>query len=157
VWLPGAGSAIGFGVFVAAGVIFVGDQYNRLARANFVQRQLLADRARRLEELDTLKKELFAHLSHGIRTPLMMVMTRLRALGEVNPAPVDVGLRNCGRLLLLVDELLDLARLRGRAAIRRQRADLARLVNEVSSAFRADGSPAGELTVVGTSEAVPAW
>jgi signal transduction histidine kinase len=104
-----------------------------------------------------MKNELFANVSHEFRTPLTLVMTQLKALRDVDAARVDAGLRNCARLLLLVDELLDLARLRGRADLQRQRADLARLVNDVVSAFRSDERPADELTVTGTGEPLAAW
>jgi signal transduction histidine kinase len=71
------------------------------------------DRAR---EVDRLKNEFFANISHELRTPLTMIMSpvdelldRLRAGPERDA--LKVVRRNAARLLRMIDDLLDLARL----------------------------------------------
>jgi signal transduction histidine kinase len=153
---PAMGGSLAFMVFGVGALVIGGHLFYRLIRENFEQRRLLAERATRLEELDRTKNELFANVSHEFRTPLTLVMTQLRALRDVDPARATAGLRNCARLLLLVDELLELARLRGhRAPARRHRVDLAKVAVDVASAFRSDAARSDELVLSGVD--TPCW
>jgi signal transduction histidine kinase len=78
--------------------------------------------ARKLEKLDAAKSKFFTNLSHEFRTPLMLTLGPLRDLqsgrhGAVSPealATVELAIRNTGRQLELVDQLLMLARLDAR-------------------------------------------
>jgi signal transduction histidine kinase len=77
----------------------------------------LSSTLKRLQELDRLKNEFFANVSHELRTPLTLILTPVedllgREVGELRPGLLVIR-RNAHRLLRLIDDLLDLARLDG--------------------------------------------
>jgi signal transduction histidine kinase len=95
----------------------------RSAEREFAARRGLSDMAlelsstlQRLQELDRLKNEFFANVSHELRTPLTLILTPVEDLlgrelsADVRPALLVIR-RNAHRLLRLIDDLLDLARL----------------------------------------------
>jgi two-component system sensor histidine kinase KdpD len=93
------------------------------AEAAEVQLQLTRseERVRGLEELDRLRQELLANVSHELRTPIGTILTRVTGLlsqGRVDGGTA-VNLRaienETRRLKLLVDDMLDLARIQGGA------------------------------------------
>lgn len=70
----------------------------------------------RLRELDRLKSEFFANISHELRTPLTLILApidQLLAVAKSEPVrrSLEVVRRNAERLMRLIDDLLDLARL----------------------------------------------
>ncbi|MEC4983684.1 MAG: response regulator [Oscillatoria sp. PMC 1068.18] len=71
--------------------------------------------AERLLELDRQKTEFFQNVSHEFRTPLTLMLGPLEAAANnpqgMSPAQAAIALRNCRRLLRLVNQLLDLQRL----------------------------------------------
>lgn len=104
----------------------------------------IAEQAEKLRELDRLKSQFFANVSHELRTPLTLTLGPLRdsldgrfgPLREEVAGQVRLALRNAERLLGLVDQLLDVARLEaGRLRLRPQRGDLAELVRQRVEAF----------------------
>jgi signal transduction histidine kinase/ligand-binding sensor domain-containing protein/DNA-binding response OmpR family regulator len=104
----------------------------------------IADQAERLRELDHLKTQFFANVSHELRTPLTLTLGPLRdsldgrfgPLREELAGQVRLALQNAERLLGLVDQLLDIARLdAGRLKLRPRRGDLAELVRHRVEAF----------------------
>jgi signal transduction histidine kinase len=124
----------------------------RLERAQREARQILARQAAELEransrlrELDRMKSEFFANVSHELRTPLTLILAALDRVAEsddpVVAEPARMGRRSASRLLLLINDLLDLARLdAAREAPRPATVDLGAIVTDVASAFaRADG------------------
>jgi signal transduction histidine kinase len=69
-----------------------------------------------LQELDRVKSEFFANVSHELRTPLTLILSPVDALLEkLEPSAerdaLKVVRRNATRLLRMIDDLLDLARL----------------------------------------------
>ena len=96
----------------------------------------LEDQARRLQELDTLKSRFFANISHELRTPLSLLLGPLsdaRGHGDarrlLDQAPLMY--RNAERLLSLINQLLDLAKLEvGSMQLHAQRVDLVRFLRE---------------------------
>ena len=77
--------------------------------------QTTRQQAQQLLELDRQKTEFFQNLSHEFRTPLTLTIGPLEAAIEQSlPLPYDqsvIALRNCRRLLRLVNQLLDIQRL----------------------------------------------
>lgn len=77
--------------------------------------QKTRQQAERLLELDRQKTEFFQNVSHEFRTPLTLMMGPLEAAVAQNAdLPYDratIALRNCRRLLRLVNQLLDIQRL----------------------------------------------
>jgi signal transduction histidine kinase/CheY-like chemotaxis protein/AraC-like DNA-binding protein len=80
------------------------------------QNQTLEVQARELQQLDTAKSRFFANVSHELRTPLTLMVAPLdrlrdRHAGTENDRWLDLAQRNAQRLLELVNQLLDVAKL----------------------------------------------
>jgi signal transduction histidine kinase/class 3 adenylate cyclase len=77
--------------------------------------QTTRQQAERLLELDRLKTEFFQNISHEFRTPLTLTIGPLEsAVQHQKNLPLEqaeIALRNCRRLLRLVNQLLNLQRL----------------------------------------------
>lgn len=90
-----------------------------------------------LQELDQMKSEFFANISHELRTPLTLILSPVDALLETLRPGADrdalkVVRRNASRLLRMIDDLLDLAKLEGGGLrLRVTRVDLKELVEQV--------------------------
>lgn len=101
--------------------------------------------AERLREVDRLKEEFFSHISHELRTPLTAVREATQLLRDEVPgalAPkqarlVDIIGDNTERVLRLVNQILDLARLQaGLLGIDRRPVDLTRVVHRAVDQVR---------------------
>ncbi len=97
----------------------------------------------RLRELDRQKTRFFANASHELRTPLTLMIAPLEALVEAPETPEGVReeLRNVSRasyrLLKLVNDLLDLAKLEGGGMLLRMgTVELERLISDCVRPFR---------------------
>ena len=98
----------------------------------------------KLRELDQARSRFFANVSHEFRTPLTLTIgplddVRTGLYGELSPE-VDEQLalaqRNAGRVLALINQILDVARLEsGRMHLRARRLDLGAFVAGVAQAF----------------------
>jgi len=69
-----------------------------------------------LKQLDRVKSEFFANISHELRTPLTLILSPVdELLSKLRPSAerdaLKVVRRNATRLLRMIDDLLDLARL----------------------------------------------
>lgn len=77
----------------------------------------LAQQTKRLQSLDEAKSQFFANISHELRTPLTLILgpvQQLLAAPDLSPERrdrLDVVQRNAERLLDMVQQLLELARL----------------------------------------------
>lgn len=107
-------------IAVASAVI----RYRSAGREYHMRRQLtdtsheLGETLERLKEHGRLKNEFFANISHELRTPLTLILSPIddlltRGVDEGYEGPLMMVRRNAGRLLRLIDDLLDLARLDG--------------------------------------------
>ena len=101
-------------------------------------------RAEALAQLDRAKTAFFSNISHEFRTPLTLMLGPLEEAlaGETGLSPEDrdrleSAHRNAGRLLKLVNTLLDFSRLEaGRLEAFYQPTDLAELTTDLASVFR---------------------
>ncbi|NND33757.1 MAG: response regulator, partial [Saprospiraceae bacterium] len=81
-----------------------------------IQTELLVAQSEKLKELDKLKTNLFANISHEFRTPLTLIKAPVEKLEkdpgrELTHEEVLMIRRNSDRLLRLVNQLLDLAKI----------------------------------------------
>lgn len=103
----------------------------------------------RLENLDRLKTEFFANVSHEFRTPLTLMLGPLedliaRPLANEDRLLVEGAQRNALRLQKLVNALLDFSRLEeGRVKARFEDTNLAEMTAELASHFDSACSDAG--------------
>lgn len=113
----------------------------------------------KLKELDLLKTQFFANISHEFRTPLALMLGPLEDFlagrrGVLPPSlrdEIEVIQRNATRLLKLVNALLDFSRIEaGRAQVKLEPTDLAQLTAELASAFRSAVESTGLQLVVET-------
>ncbi|WP_143537543.1 hybrid sensor histidine kinase/response regulator transcription factor [Rubrivirga marina] len=123
--------------------------------------------AQTLRELDRAKSRFFANVSHEFRTPLTLTLGPLDDVlaGEYGPVPDEVadplGLarRSAHRVLDLINQILDVARLEaGSAPLRARRLDLRAFVEAQVEAFTPLATHRRVAVDVATPEApVPVW
>ncbi|TVP42871.1 MAG: hybrid sensor histidine kinase/response regulator [Gemmatimonadales bacterium] len=115
-------------------------QEERLAAQN----EKLAAQAEALAELHEARSRLFANLSHEFRTPLTLILGPIQGLlagryGSLHPSARDqheLMLRNGRRLLRLINQILDLARLQaGALQLDRRRGNLVSFARASTQAF----------------------
>jgi signal transduction histidine kinase len=94
----------------------------------------------RLQQVGDMKSQFFANVTHELRTPLTMILTPLESIlaGDFGPLTatqrsyLEANRRNGIRLLKLINDLLDLAKLEeGFLRLRPEKNDLRQLVQEV--------------------------
>ena len=114
------------------------------------------------------RDELFAIATHEIRSPLtslrLHAQAMIRGLGR---EPPDLGRarraiseieRHAERITTMADQLLDVSRIRsGRLVLEREPVDLARVVREVTTRFRAEAAAAGATIIIDGEHSVPGW
>ena len=117
--------------------------------------------AEHLRELDRARSRFFANVSHEFRTPLTLTLGPLDDLraGRHGPLSADVteqvelARRSAGRVLDLIDQLLEVARLEaGRTRLRAVRLDLGAAVRNVVRSF----APLAERKVLSLELQAPA-
>ena len=130
------------------------------------ERRRLEDDLRRvaaeLSDADRRKNEFLAMLAHELRNPLAPISNAVRALslGRRDETAVDSASemleRQVGQIIRLVDDLLDVGRIsRGKIALRPERIELTRIIDQAVEASRAQyRSMDQELTVSLPSEPV---
>ena len=122
----------------------------------------LADRNTRLQSLDHAKTRFFANVSHELRTPLTLTIgpledLRARAGGDPQVERwLDIALRNARRLLRLVNQILDVAKLEaGAMHLATRQLDLAPFTRGIVGAFAAVAERTGLRLTVETPDALP--
>ncbi len=108
-----------WGVYIAFAAILIisGHMFYK----NLLQRKLAEQEALRLKELDRMKSELYANVTHEFRTPLMLILGQIDQCmkefdGRRNPEQIKklTSMKNNShRLLQLVNQILDLRKLEG--------------------------------------------
>lgn len=82
-------------------------------------KSVIEGQSQKLKELDAAKSRFFANVSHDLRSPLSLIMGNLEMLkedgdsvmGVAGRKNLEIGYKNCKRLLYLTDEINDLTRL----------------------------------------------
>ncbi|HQV30653.1 MAG TPA: two-component regulator propeller domain-containing protein [Calditrichia bacterium] len=132
-----------------------------LARRMIIQREKLHAElrmrdfeARKLQEVDHLKSRFFANISHEFRTPLTLILGPLtdllpRVRDPKMSRELNLIRRNAGRLLMLINQLLDLSRLEsGRMVLQVVGGDLVGFVRGITMSFASLARQKGiDLTV----------
>lgn len=141
---------IGGLVFYAGGRVRTYRLYKRNQELEHVVRQRTAEvteqkehierQAEQLRELDRVKSEFFANISHEFRTPLTLIIGPLKqalADGILEPSSVERMLRNSQRLQRLINQILALAKLEsGELRLQAAQHDLVAFARLQTEAFR---------------------
>jgi len=113
--------------------------------------------AQKLHEIDQMKSRFFANISHEFRTPLTLILGPVEQMhtgefkGNLHEA-YDVILRNGRRLLRLINQLLDLARLEaGRMSLQTRPANIVSFLKGLVLSF-ASAAERKHITLSITSE-----
>lgn len=116
------------------------------------------------KELDRLKSDFLAKVSHEFRTPVTSIMMsvdilREGILGELNEAQLDLlasSKDDCRRLTKLITDLLELSRVESNAALRRaSRIELASLAHDVLRPHTLPSRDKGVEIIEEISEEIP--
>src|SRR6185295_17260161 len=105
----------------------------------------------------------FANISHEFRTPLTLILGPLEkrlSVSTETPDRTELSLmhRNASRLLVLVNQLLDLSRLEaGQVKLNCQYADLRMAIESMASQFSSMADSKGIHFQVRASEPVPLY
>ena len=93
--------------------------------------------AEQIKKMDALKTQFFANVSHEFRTPLNLILAPLRKNRYPIPAwEVEMMGRNATRLLRLVNELLDLAKIEvGLVTVANRAINVAKFISEIAQTF----------------------
>ncbi len=139
---PWWASPLAYVVYTLAALLLLALVFRTLLRrARYTEiLQLRKAEVEKLEELDRVKSRFFANISHEFRTPLTLIEGLLRRSQE-NPGSsgtedYEIVMRNTRRLRILVEQLLDLARLESGSLILKWHSDdVVGFVGAVSSPF----------------------
>lgn len=111
----------------------------------YIKLQLKLEHAEtmRLKDLDEFKTKLYANISHEFRTPLTLILSPAenqlskKNISAENKSDLTLIQRNAKRLLNLVNQLLDLARLEtGNLNLNVEKNDLGELLKQLTSSFQ---------------------
>jgi putative nucleotidyltransferase with HDIG domain len=125
-------------------VVFSSYLATRMRVNEFLARQQLARANSELRQLDRLKSEFFANISHEVRTPLTSVISPVQSLyqgdlGSLPPAVdrlISQSYRNALRLLDTINQMLDFAKFdAGRMQLRLAWTNVAELARESVTLF----------------------
>ena len=113
-----------------------------------------------LRQADRRKDEFLATLAHELRNPLAPIrnavqLLRLDASGGTIQSAIEMLERQTTQMVRLIDDLLDVSRVsRGKIELRRERIELASVVNHAVEAARSHDADGHELTVTLPSEPI---
>lgn len=127
------------------------------------QNEQLEQQALQLQELDRAKSNFFTNVSHELRTPLTLTIGPLEDLQAVLPGDragarrsLDMALRNARRLLRLVNQILDVAKLdAAQMKLRPQPLDLVPFIRGITAAFDAVAGARGITLTVDSPTSIP--
>ena len=131
-------------------VVFITAEGRDITEKKAHEREIARQREE-LAELDQLKTQFFANISHEFRTPLTLMIGPLedaiaepQGLSAAKRDQIELAHRNSLRLLKLVNTLLDFSRIEsGRIRASYEAVDLALMTAELASVFRSAIERAG--------------
>jgi len=107
----------------------------------FSDRKTIEFQSQKLAQLDTQKNNFLANISHEFRTPLTLILQPLQELKAKTQqkdtlAAYDLMIQNAERLLQLVNQLLELARLEnGELQLKEKSVDVRKIVATIAAQF----------------------
>lgn len=116
--------------------------YTRDRERERADRQLERQALQHLQELDRVKTDFFTNVSHELRTPLTLILGPAEELATDPASPTvrrqgGLVLRNARKLLMLINQLLDLSKLEaGALHLMLTPGDVAVAVQQVISSFK---------------------
>jgi signal transduction histidine kinase/CheY-like chemotaxis protein/ligand-binding sensor domain-containing protein/AraC-like DNA-binding protein len=117
-----------------------------------------------LAEVDRLKSQFFANISHEFRTPLTLILGPMGKLqskvpDEESRRTLDMMKRNAHRLLRLINQLLDLSKLEaGAMKLRASRMDIVPLTKGIACSFESSAGMGGiDLQVIAEQEEIEVY
>ncbi len=130
-------------LYVVLGVLVIGALMRVRERQVRLQEQLERERleAEQLHELDHMKSSFFSNISHEFRTPLTLILGPAAQIARRFDDPwirrkTGVIRDHAGRLLQLVNQILDLSRLEaGQMQISPRRGDIITVLRRVTDSF----------------------
>ncbi|MGO0122104.1 sensor histidine kinase [Desulfothermobacter acidiphilus] len=135
--------AMAAGNYAARAMVTGEDEVARLATSLNQLAAELEKHLKKLQRMDTARRDFVAAVSHELRTPLSIIQGYTEAIldGMTNPEETKQYLQavheEAERLKRLTDELLDLRRLEtGVMELQRELVDLAEIAEQVASRFR---------------------
>ncbi|MEL7122329.1 MAG: ATP-binding protein [Bacteroidota bacterium] len=162
-------NSILFGAFGLLFLVFGIFQYNLRQRRQKQQEIELAlsiqeAEAKKLKEMDQIKSNFFANISHEFRTPLTLIIS---PLNEINSGRFkgnlktyhQIMLRNAQRLLQLINQLLDLSKLEAKQmSLKATEADFMSFIRQLANAFESLASQKQIAYQINTSnEPLAVW
>lgn len=98
--------------------------------------------AEKIKEVDQLKSRFFANISHEFRTPLNLILGPIQNNPEtMHPQEIELIHRNAKRLLRLVNQLLDLAKMEvGQMKPAYQSGNLSQFLKQLAASFEPQAS-----------------
>ncbi len=100
------------------------------------QNALLGVQSEQLKELDRIKSNFFANISHEFRTPLTLIQGILNKKDTPSQAEFAIMQRNSDRLLQLINQLLDLAKLEsGKMVLQKKTIDVHQMAKKTAQLF----------------------
>jgi signal transduction histidine kinase/ActR/RegA family two-component response regulator len=108
-----------------------------MSRELLARNLALEQTEKKLFEADRRKDEFIATLAHELRNPLAPIATGLQVLrltkGSAPPLILDIIERQLGHMTHLIDDLMEISRIRsGKVALRRQRVSVSLLMKEAA-------------------------
>ncbi len=102
----------------------------------------LQEQSAKLEELNRMKSHFFANISHEFRTPLTLIMSPLEQMQKESAdkekqEQLNLMMRNSHRLLMLIDQLLDLSRFdNGKMKYHAAKGDIIAFASGITATFQ---------------------
>lgn len=95
---------------------------------------------RKNQELESMRSQFFANISHEFRTPLTLILGPVKHMLEtrkLDEESLRIVMRNAGRLERLISQLLDLSRFEaGKMQVDKKTSDFYSFIRAVTSSFR---------------------